>query len=118
MSLDDVTEGIFQEKGELASAFEHFDSNKENSDGSNSSDQNSNLSDDDIGLMTALDCLKRMKIFPDIGLTNQMKLLRKSGKQVGGWNINKKVELAVGQREHQSGGGMMGKFSNLFKSQA
>lgn len=113
MTLDDVTEGVFQEKGDLAQAFEHFDKNIRNDDGSTSVDQNSNLMPDDIPLMTSIDVLERMGIFPaGLGLTNQMKLLKKS---LGGWHIHQKVAIAQGERDKQSGAGIWNKIGGMFK---
>lgn len=104
----------FSEPSEMGEVFSNLDSdNIDPNTRMSSVDFNSRLNDIEINSILVIDELMRLGIFPDdSGITRQKKRLAISK---GGEGRKEKVAIIAGNREFQSGSGVMDRFSNMFK---
>ena len=104
----------FTEETELGAVMKSMDSDTMDDKTMMSSiDFNTRLSEPQVGACLVIDQLKHMGVLPaNINITQGLKRLNVS---LGGKGREEKVEIVVGQRAQQSGGGVMGKLGSLFQ---
>jgi hypothetical protein len=114
--IDLAEEGIITDKPELQAVMENLDRDEIDTKTRMSSiDLNTNLTDDQIKLMTITDELIRQGVLDDsIALSRQIKRLQISK---GARGRADKVAIVQGQREMQSGSGFGNRLKNLFTPQ-
>ena len=119
MTLDDTIKDVgreinIQEKTELGEVMQNLDSDTLDRETRMSSiDFNTRLGATEISSIMIIDELTRLGILPqNLGISRQKKRLAVS---LDGKGRAEKVQIVQGQREHSSGGGVMGKLSGLFQ---
>ena len=119
MTLDEEVvksggEKLFQESTELGQVMDNLDNDVlDSATGMSKIDFNARLNDMEISSIMIIDELIRLSILPDdIGLTRQKKRLSVSQ---DGKGREEKVRIVQGDREMKSGGGMLGKFGDMFR---
>jgi hypothetical protein len=120
MTLDDEIEKTgkeqpFVESSELADAMKTLDTDTTDKSLFSSIDFNARLTSFEINSIMIIDEFQRLGILPsEAALTRNKKRLSVS---LQGLGRTEKVQIAQGQREHQSGSGIGDRMRNLFTRQ-